>query len=171
MFRDTAVRTIAVASCFALYASHSAFAAEPEVPQLIVTTRTVIASRTGPARPMDASLRSLAPSLKRFPYSSYRLLQAEFRPVALWGMAEFPVPGGRHLLVRPTEIDGDRVLLSVMLLQGRKTLMNTVLRLKNKGEFVVAGPEHDGGVLFLAIGTCRELVEGRAGVGGELRCK
>ena len=41
--------------------------------------------------------------------------------------------------------------LSLMLIQGTRPLVNTVLSLKNNGTFLVAGPRYDGGVLIFAI--------------------
>jgi len=143
---------VVAAGCLALWASPGV--AEP--PELVmVRTRVMVGTNSGPARGIDKELRQLAVanSLQRFPYASFRLLQSEERPVEMNGWAEFPVPGGRHLLVRPTAFRHGRVALSVMLMQGRMTLMNTVLRLRNRGEFVVAGPQQGDGVLFLSIGA------------------
>lgn len=148
------VRSVAVAAgCLALWVNPGI--AQCVAEQVIVRTRLVLATNSGAARGVDNELKQLAvaKSLRRFPYASFRLLQSEERPVELNGWAEFPVPGGRHLLVRPTEFRQGRVEMSVMLMQGRTTLMNTVLRLRNRGEFVVAGPQQGDGVLFLAIGA------------------
>jgi hypothetical protein len=151
---------LVAAGCLALWAAPGA--AEP--PELVmVRTRVMVGTNSGPARGIDKELRQLAvaASLQRFPYASFRLLQSEERPVEINGWAEFPVPGGRHLLVRPTEFRQGRVALSVMLMQGRLTLMNTMLRLRNRGEFVVAGPQQGDGVLFLSIGATVPVPEHR----------
>jgi hypothetical protein len=68
-------------------------------------------------------------------------------------MEEFPVPGQRQLLIQPTGFRDGRVSLDVMLMEGRRMLLNTALKLKDGGEFLVAGPQHEDGVLFLAIGA------------------
>lgn len=153
MITGSGVRSVAVAAgCLALWASPGV-AECPE--QVVVRTRVMVATNRGPALGLDNELKRLtvATSLRRFPYASFRLLQSEERPVDINGWAEFPVPGGRHLLVRPTDFQHGRVSLSVMLMHGRMTLMNTVLRLRDHGEFVVAGPQHGDGVLFLSIGA------------------
>ncbi len=153
MIDSVGLRSVAVAAGFlALWASPGRADAPTQV---IVSTGVVLASNSGPARGIDRELRTLEVSLRRFPYASYRLLQTENRPVEMNGWAEFPLPGarGRYLLVRPTDFKEGRISLSVMLMQGRMTLMNTVLRLRNQGEFVVAGPQHGDGVLFLSIGA------------------
>lgn len=124
--------------------------------QVVVTTRIVMASNQGIANLTGADTAGLRESLRMFPYSSYRLIQHESRPVSMAKMVEFPVPGERHLLVQPTEFKNGRVALHVMLMQGRKILVNTALKLRDGGEFVVAGPHHEGGVLILAIGAAME---------------
>jgi len=137
-------------------------ATDPAVRQVVVTTRIVMASNEGIANLRGADTAGLRESLRLFPYSSYRLLQHEARPVSMEKMVEFPVPGERHLLVQPTEFKNGRVSLHVMLMQGRKILVNTALKLRDGGEFVVAGPHHEGGVLFLAIGA--SMTKSRAGL-------
>ena len=129
--------------------------------EVVVTTRIVMASNNGASKLSGADMVTLQRSLRLFPYSSFRLLQQERRPVRMERMVEFPVPGGRHLLVQPTSFKNGRVSLYVMLMQGQETLVNTVLKLRNRGEFVVAGPHHEDGVLFLSIGAMvKERVNG-----------
>lgn len=102
----------------------------------------------------DPALRPLKePFRGLFPFSSYRLIQGE-RRLAVWRREErFLLPGQRYLVIIPRGVQGDRVSLSVMLMQGSRPLVNTVLSLKNNGTFLVAGPRYDGGVLIFAIGA------------------
>ena len=125
--------------------------------QFIVTTRIVMA--TNKAEHRDANEGEVV----RFPYSSYRLLQQERRLVGMEKMEEFPVPGGRTLLVQPTGFKNGRVSLSMMLMRGGKALVNTEVKLRNRGEFVVAGPQYEDGMLFLAIGAHVPEVPGARG--------
>lgn len=151
-------RSLAMA-CLLLGAPAVVAAGDAARSDVVVTTRIVMASNQGKANLQGADTAPLRESLRLFPYSSYRLLQHEVRPVTMSKMVEFPVPGERHLLVQPTEYKNGRVALHVMLMEGRKVLVNTALKLKNGGEFVVAGPHHEDGVLFLAIGA--EMAEKR----------
>src|SRR5262249_31679856 len=113
---------------------------------------TILASNAGKAfDPALASLRQ--PFVGLFPYSSYRLLQGEQRRVAWRREAEFLIPGGRYLVVVPRGYKDGRVQLNVMLIQGSRPLVNTVLALKNHGVFLVAGPHYKEGVLVIAIGA------------------
>lgn len=113
---------------------------------------TVLASNAGKA--FDPALRPLKqPFRGLFQYSSYRLLQGE-RRLAAWRHEErFLLPGQRYLVIIPRGVQGDRVSLAVMLMQGSRPLVNTVLSLKNNGTFLVAGPNHGDGVLIFAIGA------------------
>ncbi len=133
--------------------------------QVVVTTRIVMASNTGAANLNGADNERLRQTMRMFPFKSYRLLQHEVRRVNMSGMEEFPVPGERHLLVQPTGYKSGRVSLDVMLMQGRKILVNTALKLRDGGEFVVAGPRHEDGVLFLVIGASRPKKRARSSGG------
>jgi hypothetical protein len=113
---------------------------------------TVLASNTG--QTFDPALAALRqPFGRMFHYTSYRLVQGEQRRVIWRREAEFLLPGGRYLVVIPRGYKDDRVLLSVMLLDGTRPLINTNLALKNHGVFLVAGPRHEGGTLIIAIGA------------------
>jgi hypothetical protein len=98
-----------------------------------------------------ASFRRQFDSL--FQYSSYRLLREERRRVEWRREAEFQLPHGRYLVVIPRGYKDGRVSLNLMLMQGSRPLLNTVLALRNRGTFLVGGPHHGDGVLIIAIGA------------------
>ena len=113
---------------------------------------TVLASNAG--KKFDPALRPLRqPFRELLPYSSYRLIQGERRRAAWRREEQFMLPGERYLVIVPRGVQGDRVSLSVMLIQGSRPLVNTVLSLKNNGTFLVAGPNYGDGVLIFAIGA------------------
>ena len=113
---------------------------------------TVLASSAG--KRFDPALAPLKrPFTQLFPYSSYRLVQGE-RRVMPWRREErFLLPGGRYLVITPRGMYGDQVSLGVMLIQGARPLVNTVLSLKDRGVFLVGGPRYGDGVLIIAIGA------------------
>jgi hypothetical protein len=113
---------------------------------------TVWASNAGKA--FDPALAPLKrPFHGLFPYSSYRLIQGE-RRVMPWKREErFLLPGGRYLVILPRGVQDDRLSLGVMLIQGSRPLVNTILTLKNRGVFLVGGPRYNDGVLIIAIGA------------------
>ncbi|MEO8602163.1 MAG: hypothetical protein ABI629_06275 [bacterium] len=113
---------------------------------------TVLASNSG--KTFDPALARLKrPFRGLFPYSSYRLIQGERRVMQWRHEEQFLLPGGRYLVVVPRGVQGDRVSLGVMLIQGSRPLVNTVLTLKNRGVFLVGGPRYGDGVLIIAIGA------------------
>ncbi len=134
--------------------------------RVIVTTRIIMGSDHGVGRAHDIAGPALGDSLSMFGFKAYRLLQQEARPVSLSAMEDFPVPGQRHLLVQPTGFNTKRVSLDVMLMEGQKILVNTAVKLKNGGEFLVTGPQHEGGTLFLAIGARVPVKRARPGPSG-----
>jgi hypothetical protein len=98
-----------------------------------------------------ASLRRQFDSL--FPYTSYQLIKEERRTVAWGRQAGFDLPGGRYLLVIPREYKDGRVSMKLILVEGSRPLIDTVLGLRDQGTFLVGGPRHKDGVLIIAIGA------------------
>lgn len=143
---------VAVASCLACAATAQADPPPAHADGVEVRIDTVLASNSGTV--FDSALKPLKqPFRGLFPYSSYRLLQGERRLVGWKREEQFLLPGQRYLVVMPRGIQGDRVSLSVMLIQGTRPLVNTVLSLKNDGTFLVGGPSYGDGVLIIAIGA------------------
>lgn len=117
---------------------------------LEVRIDTVLAGNSN--KGFDPALRPLKePFRALFPFSSYRLVQAERRRASWRREEQFMLPGQRYLVIIPRGVQGDRVSLSLMLIQGSRPLLNTVLSLKNNGTFLVAGPRYNDGVLIFAI--------------------
>ena len=146
----------------ALIACRTAVAWAEEAPDPTTTDAvevrigTVVASNagSGSAPAFDKRLASVWRQLDSlFPYSSYRLINEERRRVEWKREAEFRLPGGRYLLVIPRGYKDGRVSLNLMLIQGTRPLLNTVLALRNHGTFLVGGPSHEEGVLIIAIGA------------------
>ncbi len=143
---------VAVAGCIAYAATAQADAMRVPDEGVEVRIDTVLASNSGTV--FDSALKPLKqPFRGLFPYSSYRLIQGERRLVGWKREEQFLLPGQRYLIVMPRGIQGDRVSLSVMLIQGTRPLVNTVLSLKNDGTFLVGGPSYGDGVLIIAIGA------------------
>jgi hypothetical protein len=134
----------------------SAAAASDEAgDEIDIRIDTVLASNSDKPPTFDPALAALRrPFISLFPmYSSYRLVQGEQRRVNWRGDAEFILPGGRYLVVKPRGYKDGRILLNVMLIAGTRPLVNTNLALKNHGVFLVAGPRYADGTLIIAIGA------------------
>jgi hypothetical protein len=100
---------------------------------------------------IDPKLNAVKNQLKVMKYRSYRLLKEEIQNVPWQGNAAFDVPGGRSLVVTPQEFRNKQLALKVRLQQGDKPVVDTTVRLKNGGNFLLGGPPHEGGALVLSI--------------------
>jgi hypothetical protein len=99
----------------------------------------------------DPKLDRLKKQLEVIKYSSYRLIKEEAKKVPWQANVVFEIPGGRSLVVMPQEYRNQRLSLKVRLLQGDKPLVDTTVRLPNRGNFLLGGPAHEEGVLILSI--------------------
>lgn len=99
----------------------------------------------------DAKLSKMKNQLEVIKYSSYRLIKEESQKAPWNGNAAFEIPGGRTLTVIPQEYRNNRLSLKVRLQEGEKPLLDTTVRIRNRGNFLLGGPPHEGGVLILSI--------------------
>ena len=99
----------------------------------------------------DARLKGLEKQLRVLKYRSYRLLTDKSENIPRNGNKVFEIPGGRSLMVAPQEFQDNRIGLKVHLTDGKKPLLDTTVRIANKGNFILGGPPHEGGVLVLSI--------------------
>ncbi len=104
----------------------------------------------------DARLKGLEKQLRVLKYRSYRLLKDESQSVPWQGNRVFEIPGGRSLMVAPQEFQDNRIALQVRLTGGQKPLLDTTVRIANKGNFILGGPPHEGGVLVLSISAAMQ---------------
>lgn len=84
--------------------------------------------------PSDAQLIELRPRLRRLVgYRSYHIVQDERRH-CMWGIREaFAIPGGRLLHVVPKGMRDQAVMMRIQLVQGARALVDTDVRLQNRG--------------------------------------
>lgn len=119
-------------------------------PQLVqVTIRTILASNKNSE--FDAKLKSLEQQLKSLKYRSYRSLKDDSKSIAWQESQSFEIPGGRSLTVAPQEFQDNRIALKVRLTEGDKPVVDTTVKIANKGNFILGGPPHEGGALVLSI--------------------
>jgi hypothetical protein len=119
-------------------------------PQAVqVSIGTILASNQ--SDDFDAKLKGLEAQLKVLKYRSYRLLKNDSQSVPWRGEKVFEIPGGRSLAVMPQEFQDNQVLVKVRLTQGQKPLLDTTVKIPNKGNFILGGPPHEGGALVLSI--------------------
>ncbi len=98
---------------------------------LQVQITTVRAAEHGPS---DAQLVELRPRLRRLVgYRSFQVVREERRQCA-WQTAEaFKIPGGHLLNVVPKGMRDQAVVMQVKLIDRRRPLIDTDVRLQNRG--------------------------------------
>jgi len=124
-------------------------AAENSSKAVKIKIDTILASNQ--SGELDSRLKPLEKQLKVLKYKSYRLLKEESQNVPSQGNGNFEIPGGRSLIVSPQDYSNQQIALKVRLQEAEKPLLDTTLKLRNKGNFILGGPPHEGGVLVLAI--------------------
>jgi len=124
-------------------------AAEKNPQSVQVTIRTILAENKGDE--FDPKLKGMEGQLKSLKYRSFRSLKDESKTVAWQGTQAFEIPGGRTLTAAPQDFQDNRIAPKVRLTQGDKPVVDTTVKIPNKGNFILGGPAHEGGVLVLSI--------------------
>ena len=102
---------------------------------LEVQITAVEASYEGPS---DPSLLQLRPRLRRLVgYRAFRVLQEERRNCPWRSPAAFSLPGGRRMHIMPKGMRADEVMMQVRVVNGPRALVDTDLRLQNRGVMLI----------------------------------
>lgn len=100
---------------------------------------------------LDPKLSKMKTQLEVIKYRCYKLLHEETKKAPWQSNVVFEIPGGRFLVVMPQEFRSNRLSLKVRFLEGEKPLLDTTVRLRNRGNFLLGGPPHENGVLIISI--------------------
>jgi hypothetical protein len=141
-------------SWLSLVAAGTLGAAEKQPDAVRVSIGTILASNQNDD--FDVKLKGMEGQLKVLKYRSYRLLKNESQTVPWRGEKVFEIPGGRSLTVMPEEFKDNRVSVKVRLTQGQKPVLDTTVKIPNKGNFILGGPPHEGGALVLSISAAAQ---------------
>lgn len=107
---------------------------------LEVQVTVVRAAERGPS---DAQLIALRPRLRRLVgYRSFTIMGEERRRCAWQAGQAFVVPGGRLLHVVPKGMRDQAVVMQVRLTDGSRALLDTDVRLQNRG-VILLGVDQD----------------------------
>jgi hypothetical protein len=136
-------------SLFWIIASAGSGTAQKQPQFVQVRIGTILANNQNDE--FDPKLKGMESQLRVLKYRSYKLLKEESQNVPWQGSNNFEIPGGRFLMVAPQEFQDNRIGLKVRLTQGQKPLLDTTVRISNRGNFILGGPPHEGGVLVLSI--------------------
>jgi hypothetical protein len=97
----------------------------------------VMVVRAAESGPCDPQLEQMRPRLRRLAgYRAYQLLGEQQRRVAWRNTEAFDLGDGRSLVLLPKGMVDERVMMQVRLLEGRKRLVDTNVRLTNGGTMV-----------------------------------
>lgn len=134
---------------------HVCVAAPAAADTLLVQVITVRASDLGPC---DERLNALRTRLRRVSgYRGFEMIDDVTRTVKLRTETAIVLPGGRALRLLPKHLAGDVFQMQVRLLDGRRRLVDTNIRIPNGGTMVFGiGPEKGGGeeaMLFVLKAT------------------
>lgn len=124
-------------------------AAEKNPQSVQVTIRTILGGNKSDE--FDPKLKGMEQQLKPLKHRSYRLLKDDTQTVPWPAGKSFEIPGGRSLTIEPQDFQDNRIGLKVRLTQGDKPLIDTTVKIANKGNFILGGPAHEGGSLVLSI--------------------
>jgi hypothetical protein len=124
-------------------------AEQPPQQPVQIKIGTILA--TNQAECLDSQLAKLKQQLEVVKYRCYRLMREDAQNGKWQANTVFEIAGGRSLVVVPYEFRNNRISLKVRLLEGEKPIVDTTVRFPNKGNFLLGGPAHEGGVLILSI--------------------
>ena len=119
-----------------------------------VNIGTILA--TNQADCADSQLSKMKQQLEMIKYRCYHLVKEDSQKVSWLANGVFDIPGGRSLVVMPQEYRNNRISLKVRLLEGEKPIVDTTVRVPNRGNFLLGGPAHEGGVLILSISAAAQ---------------
>lgn len=118
---------------------------------LDVQVTAVEASLEGPS---DRQLLQLRPRLRRLVgYRAFRVLQDERRNCPWRSRAAFTLPGGRLVQIVPKGMRADEVLMQVRVVHGLRALVDTDLRLQNRGVMLIGVDDdvQEPGILLIML--------------------
>lgn len=125
---------VGVVGGLVLLCAHADVHALSPLPPLWVQVTTVRADDSGKCDPRLKDLRlKLRSSVG---YKSYQFVDKERRRVGWRTTEAFALPGERTLLLLPKTIENGRILMQVRLLEGKKRLIDTNVRLIDHGSMV-----------------------------------
>lgn len=118
----------------AILAASSVAVSAPYVEAIEIQVTSVRAAESGPSDPQLVSLR---PRLRRLVgYRAFQVVSKETRICDFRSEAQFGLPGGRRLQLLPKSYDDDGFNMQVRLLEGRKRLVDTNVRVLNGGTMI-----------------------------------
>jgi hypothetical protein len=105
-----------------------------------------------PDGPSDPRLLHMRPRLRRLVgYRAFRVLHEERRPCAWRSRTAFALPGGRFVQVVPKGIRREEVSMQVQVVEGPRELVDTDVRLQNRGVMLIGVDDRAPGLLLIML--------------------
>jgi hypothetical protein len=100
---------------------------------------------------VDPALQPVLQPLRFVSYKGFKLLSKDDSDVAVGAETTFPVVGGRRVQVDVVDRDSVNAKIRIRMYNDKKLLLDTTVSIHRDKSFMVAGPEHEGGMLVLPI--------------------
>jgi hypothetical protein len=142
---------LAVASNAAI-ANGDAIAQEQAQKQATVKVEMMVVHAHTKNNKVDKSLQSIKNYFRNYKFTGFNLLKKKQAMIPDKKSKSFIIVGNRRVSVRVISHDNNKARLRVTI-TGRKNrkLLDTTMVVKRNGTFIVAGPQHDNGILILPL--------------------
>ncbi|MCO4744187.1 MAG: hypothetical protein KC912_05325 [Proteobacteria bacterium] len=116
-----------------------------------VTVELLVVHATNQHRNVDASLKSVERHFKFLNYTGFTRLDRDSESLGVGDQTTVTVVGGRSMKVTLIEVDDRAAKLRVQLYKNTSKLLDTTVSIHRNRSFMVAGPQHDGGMLVFPL--------------------
>ncbi len=100
---------------------------------------------------VDPRLRSLLPHLRHLNYTGFDVLEVRRDELETREETTFAIVGERRMNVRLLEVDDRQAKVRVRMYNQKGRVLDTTVSIHRNRSFIVAGPQHEGGVLILPV--------------------
>ena len=101
---------------------------------------------------VDPQLRPLMRYFRNYKFTGFSLLDSQQSRLYDKSAKTFSIEGNRKVTISLLSHTDKKAKLKVVVLEGKnKKILDTTININRNGTFIVAGPKHKEGVLFLPI--------------------
>lgn len=101
---------------------------------------------------VDPQLRPLMRYFRNYKFTGFSLLDSQQSRLYDKSAKTFSIEGNRKVTISLLSHTDQKAKLKVVVLEGKnKKILDTTININRNGTFIVAGPKHKEGVLFLPI--------------------
>ena len=101
---------------------------------------------------VDPQLRPLMRYFRNYKFTGFSLLDSQQSRLYDKSAKTFSIEGNRKVTISLLSHTDQKAKLKVVVLEGKnKKILDTTININRNGTFIVAGPKHKEGILFLPI--------------------